>query len=327
MTTTVELPKASIPVGLSTVVYLSMAGGERATRPRPLTVRRWRNGSSLRVKGERGGPGVVPRKTRGRIGGFSKDSQKRLRDFFAQIDQGKAGLPKFITLTYPGKFSPDSDRWKRDLDVFLRRLETYCPSSYGVWKLEPQRRGAPHFHIVVWQTPFIENAWLGRVWYEIVGSGDGRHQAAGTSVAGARTWRGVTSYCAKYITKLCDLPEENGEMWVHPGRWWGKFRKDRFPREYVDEQLNRAEYARMLRPLRRKRYGTRAQRRGHPALRRLRMSAAPLNEVCPEYMREREKPKLDGLHVFMSEAETVRLIAWARGEPYRARGRVPERGS
>lgn len=309
-------PRRIAPVGLSTVVYLSTVGVVRAASLLARTIRRWRNGSSLRAKGERGGPAVIAQKTRGQICGFSRDSQKRLREFFAEIDQKKAGLPNFITVTYPGVYSPDPKRWKRDLHNLLRRIETHCPSSYGVWKLEPQKRGAPHFHIVVWQTPYIEPEWLARVWYEIVGSGDERHLRAGTQIKAAHSWRGVSSYCAKYITKLVDPPDEDRKAWVHPGRWWGKFRKDRFPREYIDEQLTREEYARMLRPLRRIRYGTKAQRRGHPALRRLKMTEAPLSDVAPQYMRDREKPKLDGMHVFLSERETIRLIAWARGEPW-----------
>jgi hypothetical protein len=88
-----------------------------------------------------------------------------------------------------------------------------------VWKLEPQRRGAPHFHLLLFGLEEgLSKDWLSRSWYEVVGSGDERHLRAGTRVEGIRSWRGVMSYAAKYLGKLESLPKD----WLGGvGRWWG----------------------------------------------------------------------------------------------------------
>ena len=86
--------------------------------------------------------------------------------------------------------------------------------------MEPQRRGAPHFHLLLWGLRRSAHLlrWVSLTWYEVVGSGDGRHLQAGTRVEALRSWKGVMSYAAKYSAKMV---EELPEGWEHVGRWWG----------------------------------------------------------------------------------------------------------
>jgi hypothetical protein len=126
----------------------------------------------------------------------------------------------FITLTYPRDWPGSWATWKRQLDTFLKRLARKFPHRGGTWKLEPQRRGAPHFHLLVAGVPFIARPWLSQAWYESVGSHDARHLAAGTQVQLARSHRGVLSYAAKYTAKREALPASWAEG---VGRWWGVF--------------------------------------------------------------------------------------------------------
>lgn len=72
-----------------------------------------------------------------------------------------AELPNFVTLTYPAKF-PTVSRAKRDLKVFQQRLIRRFPGSGGIWKLEPQERGAPHYHLLIWGFQPL-NYWAGFV--------------------------------------------------------------------------------------------------------------------------------------------------------------------
>lgn len=169
------------------------------------------------VLGRRGG-GV-----RGRIRGFSRSARRSLMLLHAKIDQQQA-LPLFVTLTYPAEFSHEPGQWKRDLDTFAKRFRRRYPAGCFVWKLEPQKRGAPHFHLEVWGVGFVDALkWVGKAWFEVVGSGDLLHLYAGTSVQQVRSWRGVSSYVSKYMAKV---QTDEQEFWAYPGRWWGVVGRD-----------------------------------------------------------------------------------------------------
>jgi hypothetical protein len=79
---------------------------------------------------------------RGEISEFSKAPARRLLLAARNFD----GLRVMITLTYPSEFPADGrivkDHWKR-----MRQWLTRNGVSSGLWFLEFQERGAPHFHI------------------------------------------------------------------------------------------------------------------------------------------------------------------------------------
>lgn len=137
----------------------------------------------------------------------------------------------FLTLTYPGAArwnQLDREKCKRDLDAFLKRMRRAYPEGYGTWKMEPQRRGAPHFHLLVFGAPFLPIGRLSRMWWDVVGSREQANLANGVDIRRARSWRGVARYVSKYVAKPIDaLPEG----WNSPGRWWGTFNRDKFKRE------------------------------------------------------------------------------------------------
>jgi hypothetical protein len=167
----------------------------------------------------------------------------------------------FLTLTYPREWSGDWHRWKRDLDVFLHRVHRKFPHAGAVWKLEPQRRGAPHFHLVVCGVPHLGKAWLSRAWYEVVASGDERHLRAGTQVQAVQSHRGVISYAAKYATKGAEAPEGWQEG---VGRWWGTFNREQLGVCYERQPLSERGYwraRRVLRSIRRRRDASNGVRR------------------------------------------------------------------
>jgi hypothetical protein len=129
----------------------------------------------------------------------------------------------FITLTYPRAWPGEWQKWKRDLDNMLHRFKRKFPHFGAVWKLEPQKRGAPHFHLLAVGVPFIAKVWLSQAWYDVVASRDPKHLAAGTQVQLARSHRGVVSYAAKYAAKRQELPPDWQEG---VGRWWGVTGRD-----------------------------------------------------------------------------------------------------
>lgn len=140
-----------------------------------------------------------------------------------------APLPLFLTLTYPGCFPHDSKTWKRDLDVFWKRVTRVYPGASAEWKLEPQKRGAPHYHLLVYGIPYGRKVieFLSVIWYEVVGSGDKRHLWAGTRLEWIRSRRGIKSYAGKrYMGKELSSDHlqrlsESVRGWAKPGRFWG----------------------------------------------------------------------------------------------------------
>lgn len=106
---------------------------------------------------------------RGTISEFTRASQVRMMKAMSSwIPYGRLML---ITLTYPATY-PDIREAKADLKRFKERLLKDYPNVCGVWKLEYQVRGAPHFHFVA-QTGsewFMQSeltafqVWLNKAW-------------------------------------------------------------------------------------------------------------------------------------------------------------------
>ena len=84
---------------------------------------------------------------RGVVVGFSAASRRRLFRVASAVDWSVYGQSLFVTLTYPGDFPLDGRRVKRDLAVFRRAWARRFGVARGMWKLEFQRRGAPHLHL------------------------------------------------------------------------------------------------------------------------------------------------------------------------------------
>src|SRR5665811_1808702 len=176
---------------------------------------------------------------RGTITGFTKAARRRFTEALGTIDQRLIDPEKilFVTLTYPGMYSEDSRRWKRDLETLRKRMEKKYGKQGLYWKLEFQRRGAPHYHllIVAGETKIPLRAiqeWYSKAWYEVVGSGDERHLRAGTQVKKANSWRAIVSYGLKYIGKVS---QNNGES---VGRIWGCRNADLIPRTLVIRKID-----------------------------------------------------------------------------------------
>lgn len=64
--------------------------------------------------------------------------------------------------------------------------------------------------------------WVSLSWYHVVGTGNLEHFLAGCRVEKIRTWGGVLSYCAKYMSKA---DSENFLSDVPTGRSWGIFNR------------------------------------------------------------------------------------------------------
>jgi len=203
-------------------------------------------GCLLRVQGP-----CVPRETRqtwnrGVVTGFSRASRKRLMETLAKVDQQQLRVkPLFLTLTYPGEYSEDPAIWKRDHDTFLKRLARKHPEASAIWRLEFQKRGAPHFHLLLFNVKWLDKKWVSKCWYQIVGSLDKRHENAGTRIERVRTWRGVMWYASKYMAKRTDGGAERAV-----GRLWGIHNKAALPIAVVVFAITLREFWRLKRTAR-----------------------------------------------------------------------------
>ena len=190
-------------------------------------------GASL-IKSSKGVCGVaMGGGKRGQVKGFSASSRRRLLYTIGAIRRD-AELPNFVTLTYPDKF-PTVEVAKRDLKVFRQRFDRQYPNAGAIWKLEPQQRGAPHYHLLVWGCNTAQLlAWTVKNWYDIAGNGDLNHlyfhsgmlKGSQPCVSKVRSFRGVWAYAAKYLGKTFDVAEW-GQKWT--GRFWGVIRRENIP--------------------------------------------------------------------------------------------------
>lgn len=163
---------------------------------------------------------------RGEVTGFSSASRRRLMRLVASLERD--ARPIFVTLTYPDVFPADLDRWKRDIDVFGKRLARKSTQAGFLWRLEFKERKsgasagmlAPHFHLLVYGASYRDLiAWIPRTWWEVVGSGNSKHFRAGTRVEHIYSWGGIMRYVGKYIAKEEDYPPGwKGRVWGVVGR-------------------------------------------------------------------------------------------------------------
>ena len=155
------------------------------------------------------------RAKRAKVLKFSKRSARRLRHVVRNSeDTWKA----FITLTYPEHFSYDGRQVKSHLNSFLQYLRRR--NIQYVWVLEFQKRGAPHFHVLI--SDYISKNELSERWYEIVRSGDKRHLQAGTRIESIKSKKHLYGYLSSYINKLLQKTVPNAYLSV--GRFWGASR-------------------------------------------------------------------------------------------------------
>lgn len=157
---------------------------------------------------------------RGRVTEFSRRSRRRLLEFLHRINWPRRIL--FVTLTFAEAVSHAEA--KAELHRFLIWLGRRRPTWTLVWKLEFQRRGVHHYHILLIPDPdtrriyfpkrSIDKAWRrGYTWIESVPQSQ------------------IAGYLAKYVGKPASSGGGSGDPnsldytaifeQEAPGRYWG----------------------------------------------------------------------------------------------------------
>lgn len=176
---------------------------------------------------------------------WSDKSRVKMLERFSTLDftpfSDEASIIAFLTLTYPSDWisvAPTSQSAKRHLSMFRKRFEReFNRPFYALWKMEFQRRGAPHFHLLA---PIPKGSdfktWLSKTWTEIVNHPDelerSKHLQAGTGVDKAKgiaadTAQRVSYYFSKHSSANKGSKEYQNtppDEWVRAGsvgRFWG----------------------------------------------------------------------------------------------------------
>lgn len=181
---------------------------------------------------------------------WSRKSRSAMCRTFAELDYSplveSGRVPAMVTLTYPGHWevvAPDGASVKRHMVLWRKRFQReYGEPARYVWKLEFQRRGAPHIHL--WMAPPMSPGrsgrgfaqWLSETWAQIVDHPDSvqkaRHLLAGTAIDvrnGLKAFdpKRLAIYFTKHSSPNLHSDKEYQhivpDLWRQPGRGPGRF--------------------------------------------------------------------------------------------------------
>lgn len=207
---------------------------------------------------------------RGVVSGLSAGSARRLRVRLAEVDWSACDSA-FVTLTYHEEWGPTWQDWKEDYRRFYKRLGRAWGGVVrgGIWRLEFQRRGAPHYHLIVFfryniseHTLIRFRQWVARTWSDLVtASDDTAARRWGTDVRRVYNVSGhsriaLMSYMAKYMCKAGrGVDRSTGEI-METGRTWGIW-GDIPERVLLEKELTYDELCVLMRRVRRLRSDSR----------------------------------------------------------------------
>jgi hypothetical protein len=206
--------------------------------------------------------------TRDRVRGFSRASRTNLLRRLASINRSafKAfkGRMVFVTLTYPHEYPEDPEVCKRHLKALRRRLQRKVGEFAGFWRMGIQKRGAWHFHLLLFVGPSIGpigelRRFISTCWHEVTGKVSEGHLRAGTRVEAVKRWKQATSYAERYMAKPEEFPEG-----LQTGRIWGVWNEELLPVRWETVEVSLRD-AFMIRRI----YRKLARKKGNSSLRRI----------------------------------------------------------
>ena len=160
---------------------------------------------------------------RGIVGRFTFGARRRMMQSLSAIQGENYETILFLTLTYHDDWQGREPR--KDLDAYLKRLRRRHPDLAYVWRLEPQKRLAPHFHLLLffpYRLTELQKAEMSQQWHELVEPDSPFHELYGAKVEkDLDGMEGVRVYISKYIAKV-QGEAERPEWWQ--GRYWASSR-------------------------------------------------------------------------------------------------------
>jgi hypothetical protein len=170
---------------------------------------------------------------RNRVRGFSRTSRRNLLRRLASINRRAfrafKGRIIFVTLAYPKQYPEDPELCKNHLKALRKRLQRKCGDFAGFWRLGIQKRGAWHFHLLLFVRPTFGpldelRRFISSCWYEVTGKVSEGHLRTGTRVEAVKRWKQATSYMERYMAKPEEFPQG-----LQTGRIWGVWNEELLP--------------------------------------------------------------------------------------------------
>jgi hypothetical protein len=176
---------------------------------------------------------------------WTNKSRAQMVERLATLDYSPFNIPDsllaFVTLTYPGDWitvAPTASHAKKHVQTLRKRFEReFKRPFFAVWKMEFQRRGAPHFHLLAPVPVGVGfNEWLSHAWTDIVApplpEDRAKHLMAGTGVDRAKGMNADTPHrISYYFSKhgsankgAKEYQNRPAQQWVDAGsvgRFWG----------------------------------------------------------------------------------------------------------
>jgi hypothetical protein len=205
---------------------------------------------------------------RDRVRGFSRESRRNLLIRLASINRRAfrafKGRIIFVTLTYPHEYPEDPEVCKNHLKALRRRLQRKVGEFAGFWRMGIQKRGAFHFHLLLFVRPSFGpigelRRFISSSWHEVTGKISEGHLRAGTSVDVVKKRKAATSYAERYMAKPEEFPEG-----LQTGRIWGIWNEQLLPVQWETVQVSLRDAFKIRRI-----YRKLARKRGIGSLRRI----------------------------------------------------------
>lgn len=167
---------------------------------------------------------------RGKIKALSPDARKRFKLHLRNIREGSLNL--FVTLTYGADYPVDGVIVKQHLKS-MRQWLIKQGVAQGVWFLEFQKRGAPHFHFFVQGNYTLTSAKVAKAWArrlkkylpdsnardKLISVHQGNVKNGRPCVEFVRKPHALSYYGTKYATKAHQ--KEVPDNYQNVGRFWG----------------------------------------------------------------------------------------------------------
>lgn len=175
--------------------------------------------SKVKIKGKRG-----------RIKALSVEARKRFKLHLRNIKEGSLNL--FVTLTYGAYYPTDGKEVKKHLKS-MRDWMLKQGVRMGVWFLEFQKRGAPHFHFFIEGNYTLSSAKVAAAWArrikkylptqeakdKLIAVHQGNVKNGRPCVEYVKKPHALSYYSTKYATKAHQ--KEVPDDYQNVGRFWG----------------------------------------------------------------------------------------------------------
>ena len=157
------------------------------------------------------------------ISKFSVNSRRRLLTLLSKINLSKYSIPVFATFTFHNLYPDNSQKLKNLIDKFLKSIKRIDENIAYVYRLEWQKRNAPHFHFMFFFPTYYDANKIESLtkkiklyWFSYLEDHDYYTYKYSVDFVKVNDKRKVFSYISKYTCKI-----ENESEFSYIGRRWG----------------------------------------------------------------------------------------------------------